>query len=150
MAYHAATAAQAAAAAAQQSRAAATNNAQQNNSNNNNNNNKKKKKVHQSQSQGDPSGLVQIRNEINMLLSKGKYEEAFTKAVATTTATAPQIAVYCCARLFRSRQGVLLSGNNALPPLSQSSQPILICFVLFCFVLFCLMQQLIAALAGTH
>jgi len=78
----------------------------------------------------DPnSALLQTRNEIDALLSKGKFEEAFTKAVATTT---PQMAVYCSAR--SSLETVLRGPTPAL------SQPILIC----------LMQQLSAALAGTQ
>lgn len=74
---------------------------------------------------------IQIRHQIDALLSKGKYEEAFTKAIATTT---PQTAVYCCAR---SDVRVVLSDHSKPPVLSS---PILIC----------LMQQLSAALAGTQ
>eukprot|EP00536_Pseudo-nitzschia_multiseries_P010882 jgi/Psemu1/259342/estExt_Genewise1Plus.C_3490007 len=78
----------------------------------------------------DPNNaLLQTRNEVDALLSKGKYEEAFTKAVATTT---PQMAVYCSAR---SNLETVLRG-----PTPVLSQPILIC----------LMQQLSAALAGTQ
>jgi hypothetical protein len=104
----------AATAAAQQRRSAAAsagNNPAQNNNNNNNSVNTE----------------LQIRNQIDVLLSKGKYEEAFTKAVATTT---PQMAVYCCAR--SDLRKVLSDG--------VLSQPILIC----------LMQQLSAALANTQ
>jgi len=75
-------------------------------------------------------GLDQIRNDIDMLISKGKYEEAFTKAVATTT---PMMAVYCCSR---SDLGKVLQGAST----ALLSQPILIC----------LMQQLSAALVGTQ
>ena len=75
----------------------------------------------------DGNNELQIRNLIDVLLSKGKFEEAFTKAVATTT---PQMTVYCCAR--SDLQKVLTDG--------VLSQPILIC----------LMQQLSAALAKSQ
>lgn len=75
----------------------------------------------------DANNELQLRNLIDVLLSKEKYEEAFTKAVATTT---PQMAVYCCAR--SDLRKVLTDG--------VLSQPILIC----------LMQQLSAALASSQ
>ena len=75
----------------------------------------------------DGNNDLQIRNMIDVLLSKGKFEEAFTKAVATTT---PQMTVYCCAR--SDLRKVLTDG--------VLSQPILIC----------LMQQLSAALAKSQ
>jgi len=78
-------------------------------------------------SSSDANNELQIRNLIDVLLSKEKYEEAFTKAVATTT---PQMAVYCCAR--SDLRKVLTDG--------VLSQPILIC----------LMQHLSAALASSQ
>ena len=79
----------------------------------------------------DPNAqLIKVRNEVDGLLRQEKYEEAFTKAVATTT---PQMAVYCCARSDLKK--VLQNGNT--PCLSQA-------------ILICLMQQLSAALAHTQ
>jgi hypothetical protein len=79
----------------------------------------------------DPNAqLIKVRNEVDALLRQSKYEEAFTKAVATTT---PQMAVYCCARSDLNK--VLQNGNT--PCLSQA-------------ILICLMQQLSAALAHTQ
>jgi len=109
-----AAAAQAQAAAVAQQRRSAAASAGNNPAQNNNNSNR-------------ANTELQIRNQIDALLSKGKYEEAFTKAVATTT---PQMAVFCCAR--SDLRKVLSDG--------VLSQPILIC----------LMQQLSAALANTQ
>jgi len=78
-------------------------------------------------SSSDANNELQLRSLIDVLLSKEKYEEAFTKAVATTTT---QMAVYCCAR--SDLRKVLTDG--------VLSQPILIC----------LMQQLSAALASSQ
>ena len=78
-------------------------------------------------SQNNNIDELQIRNLIDVLLSKGKFEEAFTKAVATNT---PQMTVYCCAR--SDLRNVLTDG--------VLSQPILIC----------LMQHLSAALAKSQ
>ena len=79
----------------------------------------------------DPNAqLIKVRNEVDGLLRQEKYEQAFTKAVATTT---PQMAVYCCARSDLKK--VLQNGNT--PCLSQA-------------ILICLMQQLSAALAHTQ
>mmetsp|Transcript_660 Transcript_660/g.1513 ORF Transcript_660/g.1513 Transcript_660/m.1513 type:complete len:1077 (-) Transcript_660:183-3413(-) len=78
-------------------------------------------------SNSDANNELQIRNLIDVLLSNEKYEEAFTKAVATTT---PHMAVYCCAR--SDLRKVLTDG--------VLSQPILIC----------LMQHLSAALASSQ
>merc|ERR1711971_140929 len=58
----------------------------------------------------------QIRNQIALLMAKGQYEEAFTKAVASPT---PQLTVYCCAR--SEIRKVLTDG--------VLSQPILICLM---------------------
>jgi len=69
----------------------------------------------------------QIRNQIDLLMAKGQYEEAFTKAVASPT---PQLTVYCCAR--SEIRKVLTDG--------VLSQPILIC----------LMQHLSAGLAAAQ
>mmetsp|Transcript_3623 Transcript_3623/g.8030 ORF Transcript_3623/g.8030 Transcript_3623/m.8030 type:complete len:359 (-) Transcript_3623:645-1721(-) len=91
------------------------------------NNNANANANHHANAQAD--GLAQIRNEVDQLLAKELFEQAFTKAVATTT---PQVAVYCCARSDIER---VVSG-----PSLALSQPILIC----------LMQQLSAAMAGAQ
>merc|ERR1719491_2489869 len=86
----------------------------------------------------DPNAqLIQVRDEVIMLLRQHKYEEAFTKAVATTS---PQMAVYCCANSDIHK--VLQSSNTGVG--TQQGAAV----VLPQAILICLMQQLSAALAN--
>jgi len=88
----------------------------------------------------DPNAqLIQVRDEVIMLLRQHKYEEAFTKAVATTS---PQMAVYCCANSDIHK--VLQSNNTGLGGTQQGAGAV----VLPQAILICLMQQLSAALAN--
>ena len=79
-----------AAAARAQAQAAASRGASSGNNNNNNNNNDNDSN---NNAQADPNGgLSQTRNEVNQLLAKELFEQAFTKAVAITTPRWPPTA----------------------------------------------------------